>query len=186
MSISLSCLLPHLGPFYVTPLTYQHMLTVTRSRAGNHPSLLGPVLVHQTKTFHAFYYLASTLIRLNPTLNNIKEFGTDGECELIKAFQCAFPNAVHLRCTKHLRQNVKDKLRALGLPQGSWKPFLADIFGAHVGTHLEQGLVDSENEETFHAHLHSLQIKWNNFERSATPQLEPQFHSWFTSTRVQK
>ena len=52
----------------------------------SHPVMLGPILVHQTMTFRPFHYFASTLIRLNPLLTNLKCFGTDGEPELIKAF----------------------------------------------------------------------------------------------------
>ena len=81
----------------------------------------------KSKTFHAFYYLASTLVRLKPCLKKIKAFGTDGESELIRAFQCAFPDAGHapIRCTNHLRrQNFKDKLNVLNM-QGAC--ILADI-----------------------------------------------------------
>ena len=48
----------NLGPFYVTPLTCQNLLAVNKH--GTHPSLLGPILVHQTKTFHAFYFCINT------------------------------------------------------------------------------------------------------------------------------
>jgi len=65
---SVLCIDPtfNLGPFYVTPTTYQNVLV--RNKSGNHPILLGPVLVHQTKTLRQFHYLASTLVRLNPNL----------------------------------------------------------------------------------------------------------------------
>ena len=39
----------NLGPFSVTPMTYQNLLT-KMTRNGNHPILLGPILIHQTKT----------------------------------------------------------------------------------------------------------------------------------------
>lgn len=116
---------------------------------GNHPILLGPVLIHQTKTFRPFHYFASTLVRVNPNLMKLRAFATDGESELIKAFDLTFPEAAHLRCTNHLRQNIKDKLRALSIPQEAWKEFLADIFGAQVGSHFEMGLVDAESESSF-------------------------------------
>ncbi len=59
----------NLGPFYITPITYQNLLVSSNSsKNSKHPILLGPVLIHHTKTFHAFYYFASTLIRLNPKL----------------------------------------------------------------------------------------------------------------------
>lgn len=152
----------NLGPFYVTPITYQNLLVKTQK--GNHPIVLGPVLIHQTKTFRAFYYFASTLIRLNPKLVNIKAFGTDGEGELIKSFNIAFPNAVHLRCMHHIRQNVKDKLRALKFPRSIWNDFLLDIFGGQTGTHFETGLVDSTCGESFWKSLRNLEGRWNNLE----------------------
>ena len=71
----------NLGPFYVTPMTYHNLLVKTER--GNHPIILGPILIHQTKTFQPFHYFASTLIRLNPELVKLKAFGTDGESELI-------------------------------------------------------------------------------------------------------
>ena len=167
----------NLGPFYVTPLTYQNLL-MQSVKSANHPLMLGPVLVHQTKTFHAFSYLASTLVRLKPMLRKIKAFGTDGESELIRAFQIAFPDAVHLRCTNHLRQNVKDKLTAIGIHGAGLKHILADVFGEQVGSHFEHGLVDAANEGVFYKQLKSLEERWNNLEMSFSLQ-QPQFYTWF-------
>ena len=168
----------NIGPFYVTPTTYHNLLVTTKN--GNHPILLGPILIHRTKTFRPFHYLASTLVRLNPRLINLKSFGTDGEPELIKAFSICFPNAVHLRCTNHLRQNVKDKLRSLNIPQSVWKEFLADIFWKQIGSHFEHGLIDSLSEAAFELALENVKEKWNNLERSCNiVESDPLFHSWF-------
>jgi len=104
----------YLGPFYVTPTTYKNLVETER---GQHRAVLGPILIHQTKTFRPFHYFASTIISLNPELTKLKAFGTDGEPGLIKAFHVCFPQATHLRCTNHIRQNVKDKLRSLGVSQ---------------------------------------------------------------------
>lgn len=114
----------NLGPFYVTPITYQNPLVETEK--GSHPIVLGPVLLHKTKTFHPFQYFASTLIMLNPQLIRLKAFGTDGEPELKKAFSVVFPTAVHLRCINHMRQNVNDKLHALHIPKDIWNEFETD------------------------------------------------------------
>ena len=173
----------NLGPFYVTPTTYHNLLVTTKS--SNHPILLGPVLIHQTKIFCPFHYLASTLVRLNPRLTNLKSFGTDGEPELIKAFSICFPNAVHLRCANHLRQNVKDKLRTLDIPQGVWKEFLADIFGKQVGSHFEHGLVDASSEAEFLSSLENVEGRWNNLERSCNGgESDVHFYSWFKEYKV--
>ena len=174
----------NLGPFYVTPTTY-HNLLVTTNR-GNHPVTLGPILIHQTKTFHPFHYFASTLIRLNPRLISLKAFGTDGEAELIKAFSVCFPSAVHLRCTLHVRQNIKDKLRNLSVPQSVAREFLDDIFGKQISSHFEAGLVDSESETTFRNALSKLQYRWNNLERSCIPSdSEPQFYAVFCKFKAE-
>ena len=98
----------NLGAFYVTPTTYHNLLDETTR--GNNPLPLGPILIHQTKTFRPFHYLASMLIQLNPQLAELRAFGTDGEPELIKAFEICFSKAVQLRCTNHLWQNVRTSM----------------------------------------------------------------------------
>ena len=42
----------NLGPFNVTPMTYENLLVTNKD--GKHPLLLGPVLIHQTKTLSPF------------------------------------------------------------------------------------------------------------------------------------
>ena len=112
---------------------------------------------------------------------NLKAFGTDGEPELINAFRLLFPRAVHLRCTNHLRQNIKDKLRELNCAtQSVCNEFLSDIFGKKVGSHFEAGLVDSDTCSGLCQAVKAVESKWNNLERSCNPKdIEPQFHSWF-------
>ena len=173
----------NLGPFYVTPTTYQNLLVKTDR--GNHPIILGPVLIHHTKTFRPFHYLASTMIRLNPRMVHLRAFGTDGESELIKAFHTCFPHAVHLRCVNHLRQNIKEKLHDLKIPQNVWKEFLSDIFGVQIGTHFECGLLDSRSESDFSAQLSTLRERWNNLERSCKESTSPpEFHAWFLTYKA--
>lgn len=147
--------------------------------------MMGPILIHQTKTFRPFHYFASTLVRLNPKLIGLKSFGTDGEPELIKAFELCFPHAVHLRCTNHIRQNVKEKLSALGIPQSAHKEFLNDIFGVQRGNHFESGLIDADSEASFDRAMNFLQDRWNNLERSCTPQdSSPQFYAFFSKYKA--
>ena len=173
----------NLGPFYITPTTYHNLLVKTGR--GNNPVTLGPILIHQTKTFQPFLYFASTLIRLNSHLVNLKPFGTDGEPELIKAFSVCFPSAVHLRCTLHMRQNMKDKLHNLSVPQSVAREFI-DIFGKQTGSHFEAGLVDSESENVFRNALSKLQYRWNNLERSCIPSSsELQFYVWICKFKAE-
>lgn len=173
----------NLGKFYVTPTTFHNLLV--KNKQGKHPIISGPILIHQTKKFEPFYYLASTLVRLNPALVGLKSFGTDGESELIKAFKVVFPNATHLRCVNHLRQNVKDKLHSLSLRQSAWKDFLGDIFGQQVGTQYESGLIDCKSPEMFKAALSKVKNRWNNLECSYLKEnTTAQFHMWFSTYKA--
>lgn len=52
-----------LGEFYVTPMTYPHLM-VEDIKTKKHPIMLGPLLVHQKVDFPAFNYFASTIIGL--------------------------------------------------------------------------------------------------------------------------
>ena len=146
----------------MTPTTYQNLLVETER--GQHPIVLGQILIHQTKTFRPFHYFASTIISLNPELTKLKAFGTDGEPELIKAFHVCFPQATHLRCTNHLRQNVKDKLLSFGVSQSDSSECLADIFGVQKGSKFEHGLIDANLKASFDTALEHLKHHWNNLE----------------------
>lgn len=116
---------------------------------------------------------------------SLKSFGTDGEVQLIKAFEVVFPHAVHLRCVNHLRQNVEDKLYALTMPQIIWKEFLGDIFGQQVGAHYEKGLVDCESPETFRAAVAKVERRWNDIESGIIGEEgHPQFHSWLVEYKA--
>ena len=171
----------NLGPFYVTPLSYRHLL---ENECHQPPVLLGPILIHQTKTFHAFHFLFSSLLGLKPDLIKLCAFGTDGEQELIKAMKLAYPSALHLRCVNHLRSNVKDKLKSLGISAHVQKEFLADIFGIDVGGSRSVALADVESTEQFHSMLSSFEVKWNNLERSCGI-CEPSFYQWFQKTKAE-
>ena len=41
--------------------------------------MLGPVFVHQKKTFESYHFLASSLISLVPSVDTLLVFGKDGE-----------------------------------------------------------------------------------------------------------
>ena len=78
-----------LGDFSVTCIAYRHLLVVDRSTSQS-PTMLGPVLVHQKKSFETYHFFASSLIGMRPSLDNILAFGTDGEQALVNAFQKQF------------------------------------------------------------------------------------------------
>ena len=143
--------------------------------SGEHPVMMGPLLVHQCKQFSTYHFFGSSLVGLRPCLSNIRSFGTDGEAALVKAFQTVFTQAQHLRFFLHFRGNLDDKLRKLNVPKNARIDILRDVFGNP--DELEEGLVNCEDEQCFEASLSSLQTVWDEKEKPYND--PPQFHSWF-------
>ncbi len=66
------------GPYNVTPISYQHLM-VHRSEDGNHPTMIGPVLLHEKKTQSTYSLFGGTLKALQSELKDLMAFGTDDE-----------------------------------------------------------------------------------------------------------
>lgn len=170
------------GDFNVTPIVYRNLLLQHRTK-GHCPVMLGPILVHQQKKFSTYNFFASTLISLRPALRNVIAFGTDGEEELYKAFGTQFPNAIHLRCFRHYRANIKRKLSEIGLPPDE---FLQDIFGkTNDGVHCE-GLVDAKDSNDFADRLDILEDKWNTREMECNSSNACSFFDWFKRYKAEE
>ena len=132
----------NLGRFNVTVTSYQNLKVVDRF-SGNHPTMIGPLLISQTKSFDAYNYFFGKIISLNKDTRGVMAFGTDGEEELYRAMNFNFPyglhNAIHLRCFNHFRDNCKEQLKSSNVPEDAQKQFLSDIFGCRVGDTWEKG-----------------------------------------------
>ena len=98
-------------------------------RTGKHPQVICPVLVHQKVDFSSFNYFASTLVSQDRQLKTIMAFGTDGDKGLIEALCHNFPHSLQLRCFVHLKRNIQEKLRELGISPNCSVEYIADIFG---------------------------------------------------------
>ncbi len=168
----------NLGQFYVTATTYPHLLLqdVTTRR---HPSILGPVLVHQRMDFASFNYFSNTLIGFNKKLRNVRAFGTDGQESLIDSFSHSFPTAVQLRCFIHMKKNVAEKLKECGLPTSVAQEIISDIFGKHCGSTYSEGLVDATSVEHFDERLAKCEEVWNAREMPYAPLGGPRFFDYF-------
>ena len=150
----------NVGEFYVTPSTYKRLMLVDIT-SKKHPTMAGPVLVHQRKHFAAFNYFASTLVSFNMKLQGLLAFGTDGDEALIEAFLHNFPFAIQLRCFLHMKRNIHSKLGERGLPSCVSEEFLSDIFGKYVYNRYEEGLVDAVSCFDFESRLHNCKDVWN-------------------------
>ena len=101
----------NLGEFYVTPTSYRNLLLC--NVRDNQPLLfIEPTLVHMTRGYSAYCHLASKLKEEEPDIGDIRSVVTDGEAGLCKVLcKVFYPDALKLRCTKHFKENVKDKLK---------------------------------------------------------------------------
>jgi len=79
---------------------------VLENSGGSHPVIMGPIFVHQQKKIETYYFFASSLVGLKPSLCQLVAFGTDGEKVLSTAFSTVFNNAVHCHCFLHFKGNL--------------------------------------------------------------------------------
>ena len=168
----------NLGQFYVTPTTYPHLM-LQDITTKKHPSIIGPVLVHQRMDFASFNYFSSTLIGFNKNLRNLRAFGTDGQESLIDSFGHSFPFAVQLRCFIHMKKNMAEKLKEYGFPTSVGQEILSDIFGKHCGSTYSEGLVDATSVQDFNERLAKCEEDWNGREMPYAPVGGPRFFDYF-------
>ena len=145
------------GPYNVTPISYQHLM-VLRREDGNHPTMIGPVFLHEKKTQSTYSLFGGTLKSLEPDLKNLMAFGTDDEKALVGGFNESFERVTHLLCEIHVRKNIDTKLVSMDI-RGEYKQsIMDDIFGKKIGSVFESGLSDAGSTEEFIGMLESLEM----------------------------
>ena len=168
----------NLGDFFVTPMSYCHLL-LDDVKSGKHPVMIGPILVHQSTKFSAYNYFASTLIGYDKKLRKVMAYGTDGDNSLVEALAHNFPFAIQLRCFIHFKKNLEIKLRDLAIPQRVSQQFMADIFGRQDGNVRYEGLVDCCSIDEFDLKLKALEEPWNALESPHASEAGPKFYNYF-------
>ena len=106
----------NLGEVFVTTTVFKHPALLRKS-TNEAPIFLGSVLIHTRGTYESYYPFFS---HLDQKLRHISSpiFGSDDEKSLVKAIADCFHDAVLLRCTKHLKDNMTDHLKdSIGLAQ---------------------------------------------------------------------
>ena len=148
------------GPYNVTPISYQHLITLRRED-GKRPPIIGSVLLHEKKTQHTYSLSGGTLKSLEPELKNLMAFGTDDEKALVGGFNATFERATRLLCEIHLRKNIDTKLVSMDIKGESKQSIMDDIFGRKIGSVFESGLLDTGSAEEFTGLLESPEKKWS-------------------------
>ena len=165
----------NLGDFYVTVTTYENLLLISR-RSGKHPVFIGPMMVHQKRTYETYFYFASEILKHQKSLVSLCAVGTDGEEQLSSAFSTVFPEAVNLLCSFHKRENIKMKLRELCISETESKQIMDSIFGFQLENTLHLGLIDSTDANDFQAKLERLNDNWD--------EVSPGFYEWFVTNEA--
>ena len=80
---------------------------------------------------------------------------------MAKAFSDVYPDAKHLRCDIHMKDNVKRKLSQLGITGMLAKEIVFDIFGKKVDGGIDGGLVNCTSDKEFEDAVTSVTDKWN-------------------------
>ena len=141
-----------LGDFYVTVTTYENLM-LTRRTTGKNPVFIGPMLVYQRRTYKTYFHFASELLKYRKSFTSLNAVGTDGEVQLSSAFGTVFPEAVRLLCSVHKRDNIRMKMREMGVLEQPAKDIINSIFGYQDGDTFFTGLVDAEDTHDFRAKL---------------------------------
>ena len=84
-------------------------------------------MIHTDENQATFHYFASILRENNSDIENILFVGSDRQHTMENGLARKMPTAQFLSCKKHVEDNVKMKMAALGILNKS--DFLVDIFG---------------------------------------------------------
>ena len=131
--------------------------------SSKHPTMIGPLFIHVKKDFTAYHFFSSSLVGQQPSLVNLRAFGTDGETALANALSASFSKAVHVRRFLHFKGNIECKLSELTIPADVAKQFVQDIMGKPMKFQL--GLVDARDSSHLDEMLTILQSVWNDREK---------------------
>ena len=154
----------NIGQYYVTVTTYRNMLMLTEKEVE--PVMIGPILIHQKKSFDSYFKLTSSILQEKPSLKHLKVYGTDGDVSLSQACEVCFTAADHLLCDIHMYDNISKKLQSLNIPKDVSKTILCDIFGLSKEDIKDPGLVDSLNDDEFDENLTNLISKWRDMHQN--------------------
>ena len=139
-------------------------------------------MIHYSKTFATYMFLASSIVGQCRETEQLRVFGTDGEKALVDAFSHEFPFALHLTCFNHVRRNIKDQMSKLRLQEDVCAEILEDIFGKKAGSILYEGLVDCESISKFDEELELVQAKWRKHD-VCLDEIE-EFCSWLVRNKA--
>ena len=132
----------NLCDMHVTVSCYKQ-LAVKRVTTDEPPLFFGPLYVHDNSDFESYSTFFSHLKTKLPGVDTSKlVIGTDDERALVNAITSSFSDANHVLCTRHMRQNVNQKLTDAAVDKSDRQMLLNKIFG-------EDGIINADDTVCF-------------------------------------
>ena len=111
-----------LSSMYAT-ITVFKQLDLFRARTSDNPIMLGPILLSTNATESTYRYFLTQIKwklqeqEIQGIMLNDENFvlGSDQERALINAMKSVFPDSTRFICVFHLRKNIRDRLRKIGV-----------------------------------------------------------------------
>ena len=129
---------------HVTVTCYKQM-TVNSTMTNESSLFIGPLLIHDNSDFDTYsYYFHHLKIKLMDTNLSKLVIGTDDEQELIKAITTIIPEATHVLCTRHLKENARQKWTDDALHMQDKNDILRKMFG-------QDGITNADDTISFAA-----------------------------------
>ena len=137
----------NLGQVFVTTMVFTHK-ALLRTDTGENPILFGPMFLYGNSTFETYLISLSHLAGILSTYRKDQlTIGSDDEAALRKAVTEAFPEAIKVLCTRHLRKKVESYLQdKVGVKQGRRVEIVNSIFGSG-------GVIQANDSVVFSDHL---------------------------------
>ncbi|MES9883125.1 MAG: hypothetical protein ABW185_19850 [Sedimenticola sp.] len=133
----------NLCDMHVTVTCFKQLSVVRPKPPRAPPIFIGPIFIHDNSDFESyctfFHHLKMKLV--DAPLERFV-IGSDDERALVRAIVTAFPESTHVLCTRHLRQNTKQKLTDDAVTMKQRHDLLEKIYG-------DGGILDAHDPVCF-------------------------------------
>ncbi len=119
----------NLSSCYLTTICFKNANVLSKISSEN-PIILGPMFLSWDGHEHTYQrFLSHLQIKLKVTDRSKIVFGSDQEQAMVNAIEDCFPDATHILCTRHLKDNARENLRKTQ-PQPIVAQILTKLFDA--------------------------------------------------------
>ena len=127
---------------HITMPSYKQ-LSVTRDTSSEPPLFFGPMSIHDNSDFESYSIFFSHIkTKLSGIDTSKLVIGTDDERVLVNAITASFSDSTHILCSRHIRQNINQKLTDAAVDKSDRNMLLNKMFG-------EDGIINANDTVCF-------------------------------------